>query len=59
MQSSEPDVCIRVRLRKSAEAARTSGRLAFVVISTYTVDPSASDSLPSDTGIDGVKNAKD
>src|SRR6266481_3572760 len=34
MQSSEPDVCIRVRLRKSAEAARTSGRLAFAVIST-------------------------
>ena len=59
MQSSEPDVCVKVRLRKSAEAARTSGRLAFALISTYTIHPSASDSVPSETGIDGVKNAKD
>jgi hypothetical protein len=59
MQSSEHDVCVKVRFRKSAEAASTSGRLAFAVISTYTIDPSGSDSLPSDTGIDGVKNAKD
>ncbi len=27
--------------------------------STYTIDPSASDSVPSETGIDGVKNASD